>query len=53
MALWHMLLGVQVVIEDYIPNEGTKIALLFLMNFVVLAIGITCVVAVLRMVVHS
>jgi succinate dehydrogenase / fumarate reductase membrane anchor subunit len=53
MALGHMLLGVQVVIEDYIRKEGSKIALLLLLNFVVLAIAITCVVAVLRMVVHS
>jgi succinate dehydrogenase / fumarate reductase membrane anchor subunit len=53
MALGHMLLGVQVVIEDYISKEGSKIALLLLLNFVVLAIAITCVVAVLRMVVHS
>jgi succinate dehydrogenase / fumarate reductase membrane anchor subunit len=53
MALWHMLLGVQMVVEDYVPHEGSKIALLFLLNFVVLAIAITCVVAVLRMVVHS
>jgi len=53
MALGHMLLGVQVVIEDYIHKEGSKIALLLLLNFVVLAIAITCVVAVLRMVVHS
>jgi succinate dehydrogenase / fumarate reductase membrane anchor subunit len=53
VALWHMLLGVQVVIEDYIHNEGQKVALLMLLNFVVLAIAITCAVAVLRMVVHS
>jgi succinate dehydrogenase / fumarate reductase membrane anchor subunit len=29
-ALKHMTLGVQVVIEDYVPREGQKIALLML-----------------------
>ena len=27
-ALMHMMLGIQIVIEDYVPNEGQKIALL-------------------------
>lgn len=53
VALGHMLLGLQMVVEDYVPSEGPRVALLLLINFVVLAIGITCVVAVLRMVVHS
>jgi len=51
VSLGHVLLGLQVVIEDYVPSEGPKIALLVFLNFVVLAIAITCVVAVLRMVV--
>ena len=53
MALGHALLGLQVVIEDYVPREGPRIALLLVTNFVLLAIAVTCVVAVLRMVVHS
>lgn len=51
MSLGHMLLGLQVVIEDYIPNEASKLALIVLTNIIVFAIAVTCVVAVLRMVV--
>ena len=53
MALGHALLGLQVVIEDYVPREGPRITLLLVTNFVLLAIAVTCVVAVMRMVVHS
>jgi succinate dehydrogenase / fumarate reductase membrane anchor subunit len=50
VGLLHMLLGVKVVIEDYIHRESTKIALLVLVHFAVLAVAVTCVVAVLRIV---
>lgn len=51
MGVFHMLLGLKVVIEDYIHNEGSKVALLLLSNFAALAIAATCVVAVFRIVV--
>jgi len=50
VGLFHMLLGVKVVIEDYIPQERTKVLLLVLLHFAVLAIAVACLVAVLRII---
>jgi succinate dehydrogenase / fumarate reductase membrane anchor subunit len=47
-GFYHLKLGLQVVIEDYIGAESSKLVLLVLVNFACIALGFACVFAVLK-----
>lgn len=48
-AVVHMRIGMQVIIEDYVPAEGQKIVLLMLNTFFAILVGAASLFAVLKM----
>jgi succinate dehydrogenase / fumarate reductase membrane anchor subunit len=47
-AAWHALLGLQVVIEDYVGAKGTRMAVLLVVKFALAVAAVIGVLAVLR-----
>lgn len=48
-SVWHMKIGMQVVIEDYIQNEKLKIASVMANNFFCVAVAMASIYAILKL----
>lgn len=46
--VWHMKIGVQVVLEDYVHEKTRKLTLIIINNFFAWAVGLACIFALLK-----
>ena len=48
VAAWHAVLGLQVVVEDYVADKGTRVVVLIAIKFAFVVAAVVGVLAVLR-----
>lgn len=48
-SVWHMKIGMQVVLEDYITDETIKLAAIIANNFFSVAVGLASIYAIIKL----